>query len=837
MLIASAAILLAYVWTARRALLSTGRGDVRIALGWLGLVVAIAGTHRFGRRPRVTAAWVLLELAGALVMAWRSGHFGSLVIAAALCCIATAWGATLLDGLGARPASRLDRLAIAAPLGLSAAALAALGLLVTGRFTRPWAFSVLGVAAALQARRCWRAFAAWRRSGWGPLLEAIDAAPPETGILLSALGAVLLALLPWAFAPEVQYDSLTYHLAVPRIWIQQHRLVDVPEVINSYFCHSAEALFGLAMLLRDDAAAHLLTLFMGVIAALGTFALGRALFDARSGLWAGALFLTTPLVLWLLDSTFIDVTVAMFAVAALLAWYRWADDGAGRDGLLWACGLLCGAAMGAKITSASLFPFILVAAAWRLLRERGRSLTGRALALAGLAATVAVFLVPWLAVVRGFTGNPIFPFLPGIFGGRRAQLTLEAAVSAYNIGSSPSALVRFPFVFTFGSTIFGLPMVDGGFGVTVLLFLLVLVPNLLRARGPRLVLLTTATVALLFFIVRVQYGRYLVPCWPLLAVWAVGGLASGASVWEGTILAGFVVAQVPLVLPLYWQVPERIPLRLALGLEPLGHFRARAVEGQAVDDYLNQMARPGDRVLSLDTEVYRYNLEIPMERPATSTTGLNATFSLPPGRELAERLLGHGFRWVVMNPSVEEPWQPLRRPGFLSSFAVARFSAGDETVYELCPTGCPSVRLNVNLLQNPGFEELNATGAPVGWTAYGKPSVVTGDAHSGAHAVEARPDDGFFQQVRVQPGRRYLLRHYSRGRGAQAVRLQLNWTDLDSRLIRADIQLVPASGEWAEHELEARAPDDAAYVEVYVSTQGTTAQFDDYFLSDVTASR
>lgn len=837
------AVLFSYGQTVVRVLrnpLNEGN-DVQLGLIWAAVCLAVYFSHFFGRHPRATLMWLGVESAAALLFAACSGHLSSLLITVGLVAVCAAWGDSALRAMGAvKMDDRLERFAIAAPLGLAILSLLVLVLLLTGHFSPVWARSMVLLFAAPQCPRLIRIARILYEKGFSATLYRFGMAPPETGIVLAMLGAALLFLLPWALAPEVQYDSLTYHLAVPKIWIEHHRIIDVPEVINSYFCHSAEALLGLGMILHDEAIAHLLTLSMGVLAALGTFALGRSLFDARRGLWAAALFLTTPLVLWLIGSTFIDVTVTMFGIAALVAWYRWASmdaDGAATApaGCLWAAGLLCGAAIGAKVTAALLFPLVLVYSCWRLLRHNYGTPRKRLKAAAGLCLALSVFLVPWLFVVYRFTGNPIFPFLGNIFGGRQASLTLAGAVSGYGIGTSFSALLRLPFAFTFRSQAFGEPMVDGAAGVSALLFLVFFLAAARKKRVPELVLLASAVVALVFFALRVQYARYLLPCYPLLAIFAVEGLlwASNGRPWVLAILGGFLCLQVPLVFPLYYQIPERIPFRLALGLESERHFSERAVEGQLVDDFLNSVTRSGDRVLSLDTDVLRFNLNVPMERPGTSTTDLNGTLGAPPGPELAAELLRRGFRWIVADAHGHETWPPMRSKQFLNRFGTLRFFKAGMSVYELCPAGCTPLPVGSNLLLDPGFEDLDDREAPQGWIAYGKPSVIVGHAHSGLRSVEGRPDDGYFQRVTIHPAHRYLLRHFSRALPAQSVRLQVNWTSADGSLVKADIEVVAATDSWLENQLNLEAPAGSAYAEVYVSTQQGVASFDDFLFAEI----
>src|SRR5206468_2462654 len=77
--------------------------------------------------------------------------------------------------------------------------------------------------------------------------------------ILAAACVWAIVLLVEAVAPEVQYDALSYHLGLPRAWIDAGRLIDVPEQIQSYYYLGAEMNFTLAMLLGGAVAAKLLS--------------------------------------------------------------------------------------------------------------------------------------------------------------------------------------------------------------------------------------------------------------------------------------------------------------------------------------------------------------------------------------------------------------------------------------------------------------------------------------------------------------------------------------------------------------------------------------------------
>lgn len=110
-------------------------------------------------------------------------------------------------------------------------------------------------------------------------------------------------------------------------------------------------------------ASHLVMLLFGLAALVLTFALGRSLFGPRAGLLAGIFLAVHPLFFYQTGTLSLDVPVAAFSLAALLAAVR------GR----WALAAAAACAMVLTRESAAVFLPALAAASVLLGKERGRA--------------------------------------------------------------------------------------------------------------------------------------------------------------------------------------------------------------------------------------------------------------------------------------------------------------------------------------------------------------------------------------------------------------------------------------------------------------------------------
>ena len=385
--------------------------QMQLAMVWLILVAAVVLSHLLLRRRIVTLIWTLGLIGVGLVMIILSRQSVSALITIWLLALAWTCGDWLLRRMGAKSSDvPLEWVCLACAIGLVLLSMVGLTLLLVHRMSASWTWILLLVLTLIQ----WRSFLGWferiRHKAMARSISRIDDALPEQGVLLVLLGVIVLFNLAWALAPEIMYDGIWYHLAVPKAYLTEHGLVNLP---YGYNAHLVETIFTVALALHGQIVAKLLVLAMSVIAAFGVYALGRRLFNPRVGLWAAALFYSTPLVSWLSSTTYNDLVVALFLVATLLAFLRWRET---RQ-IVWllATGFLGGAAVGTKLTALFGLPVIGFLLVMDLLRTPQLSAWSKVKALAGCALAASLVAAPYFLIVYVFTGNPFFPLLNGVF--------------------------------------------------------------------------------------------------------------------------------------------------------------------------------------------------------------------------------------------------------------------------------------------------------------------------------------------------------------------------------------------------------------------------------------
>ena len=354
---------------------------------------------------------------------------------------ATAAGRTILRGLGLSDAAialECNLLGFALGLGLLAYAMLALGLL--GGLYPIFGWLLLGALAGIGAR----SHSMMAREIGDIVRNGVRLTPWEWGLafLFALLAGVALVGVWTPPTLNLEWDTLSYHLADPKIYLLAHRISYLPWESHSNFAFTAEMwyLFGL-MMRGPESGIPLAKLFhfsCGAGACLAIYALGARHVSPRVGQIAALLFASTPLALWEAGTAYADLAPTFFTTLTLLA----VGNGiAGRDERWLRLGaVLMGLTLSTKATSlTTLALLVLCLLIWRL-----RSLAQSPVKAVGSMAVWCVLALtvgsPWLIKSTVYTGNPVYPFYSQIFGGRYWNVDLgkqyDASNANFGVGTS-----------------------------------------------------------------------------------------------------------------------------------------------------------------------------------------------------------------------------------------------------------------------------------------------------------------------------------------------------------------------------------------------------------------
>lgn len=223
------------------------------------------------------------------------------------------------------------------------------------------------------------------------------------GIEWLALGLLALAFAISVFeavSPPTDADSLAYHFALPKQFLEAGRLVFVPRAIDGAAPLLPQMTYMAALAVGGERAMTLWVAITGWASAAVVYVVARRHLARTTAALLAVAFYTVPAVVYGAGSGQVEVKLAMFAALAAVAIAQVLRTGDGRFAIL--AGLCAGFFIGGKFTgllfaACSLVVIVLQRNGWR----HG--------ALFAAAAFVAGF--QWLAWNALNTGDPMFPML------------------------------------------------------------------------------------------------------------------------------------------------------------------------------------------------------------------------------------------------------------------------------------------------------------------------------------------------------------------------------------------------------------------------------------------
>jgi hypothetical protein len=332
--------------------------------------------------------------------------------------LSTALGRRLLRWLGVVPASALEHGVFAAGLGLGSLQFVSFTLFALG-IGRPTVFAAaLGVLALLlvpdmggsvQGGRRW--LRQPHRLAWWEWAVA--------GLLVLLLTATYLR----ALCPITDDDGLSYHLAAPVRFLQQGRFIQIPTLTYTNWPLGVESLFALLVALHPVAPVGIVQFCFAALALVAVYLYARRLAGRGAGAATAVLMLAYKVYWEEAQQAHVDLGTMVFAVLAVFALAHTEGEGAAGD---WRrlSALFAGLAATTKLNG--LWVVIsLMFVTWLLERRRaaqggqaGGARRGLWRPILGYGLIAACVVAPWFVRTWVLTGNPVYPILYDLFGGK-----------------------------------------------------------------------------------------------------------------------------------------------------------------------------------------------------------------------------------------------------------------------------------------------------------------------------------------------------------------------------------------------------------------------------------
>ena len=241
--------------------------------------------------------------------------------------------------------------------------------------------------------------------GWGK----IDTGIGKSRLHLFLAAGIALGLF-WslisALAPPLHFDALTYHLALPHLYLLQGNLHYTPDSMFWGMPQQTEMLFTAAMALGGEEASTTLGLGLGLLTLAGIFGVMQNKFNTTTA-WVtiACLFGGSSLVLSL-EAGYTEWPIMLYGSGTLIMLDTWRNSHQKRD-LLFAAAF-AGLALGTKYTAGLLLVIGMIIIAWDGLPKKGKSFIGDMFYFGAIASLLAS---PWWLRNLLAVGNPFYPLL------------------------------------------------------------------------------------------------------------------------------------------------------------------------------------------------------------------------------------------------------------------------------------------------------------------------------------------------------------------------------------------------------------------------------------------
>ena len=223
-----------------------------------------------------------------------------------------------------------------------------------------------------------------------------------------------------ALGPELAFDSLWYHLTIPKVWLLNHSISFIPGGLLYYSVMPklGELLFVPGLVFGGAIGAKLIHFSFGILVGVALYRLQRKFFTPLISLVGVVIFYSNLVVGWESITGYIDLIRTFFEVMALWGFLNWQEDKQRKWLILSAC--MLGLAITTKLLAIGSLIILSILCLW-INRKEVTKMIGP-LTIYWLIALVIP--LPWLLLSYLATGNPVYPFFTELYKVTPEPLTL-----------------------------------------------------------------------------------------------------------------------------------------------------------------------------------------------------------------------------------------------------------------------------------------------------------------------------------------------------------------------------------------------------------------------------
>ena len=235
-----------------------------------------------------------------------------------------------------------------------------------------------------------------------------------TILLCVAVSGFLITEILLNLTPPISRDALIHHLAIPKLWLLHGGFYEIPWADFSYFPMNIDLLYLIPLYFKNDIVPKFIHLAFGFGTGLLIYSYVKNRFNRNWGLLGFLIFFTTPIIVRLSTTAYVDLGMAFFITASILAFVRWRDDGYKNTKWLILSAICMGLAAGSKYNALIAWFFLNLMLVFCYSRDNGKTLPALKYGVVFFAIT---FLIasPWYIKNYILTANPLYPLFDNFF--------------------------------------------------------------------------------------------------------------------------------------------------------------------------------------------------------------------------------------------------------------------------------------------------------------------------------------------------------------------------------------------------------------------------------------
>jgi len=229
-----------------------------------------------------------------------------------------------------------------------------------------------------------------------------------TFLLCSTILMFLGIELVLNLTPPISRDALIHHLAIPNLWLKHAGFYEIPWADYAYYPMNIDLLFLVCLYFKNDIAPKFIHMAFGTGIGLLVYIYLKKRMGHNWGLLGAVIFITTPIVVWLSTSAYIDLGMTFFTTASIMTFIKWRDSEYKKLNWFLISSFCMGMALGSKYNALIAWFILNLILMYSYVRDTHRQMA--ALQYGILFFVVAVLVAsPWYLKNYLQTGNPFYP--------------------------------------------------------------------------------------------------------------------------------------------------------------------------------------------------------------------------------------------------------------------------------------------------------------------------------------------------------------------------------------------------------------------------------------------